>query len=209
MWFMVYDLLSSNYVVCLCVGQCSPPCPSCGVFSCRRGDKWACGTRRERGSDPAIPLQRLHQGVVGLSVEVQPVMHVLEVQVLVGGTGFLTLLAVRPPLVCRALQVVLVVHLHRAWQHIVHHHQPDVHASRLDTVEPVELGQQCSGVLVQVLRGAERKPGNRNIRGTSWLQMWTYIFYYTSIFYIIMRLSDLHVGVILWYCVSFPKVTPE
>lgn len=83
-------------------------------------------------------------------------MHVLEVQVLVGGGGFFPLLPGRPSLVGGSLQVVLVVHFDRARQDVVHDHQPDVDAPRLDAVQPVELGQQCAGVLVEVLRGEKR-----------------------------------------------------
>lgn len=100
---------------------------------------------------PAVSLQGLHQGIVGVSVEVEPFMHVLEVQVLVDGTGLLPLLPGGTSLVGGALQVVLVVHLDGARQHVVHHHQPDVDASGLDAVQTVELRQQCAWVLVQVL----------------------------------------------------------
>jgi len=100
---------------------------------------------------PAIPLQGLHEVVVGLRIEVQTLQHVLEVQVLVGGVGLLALLPRGPPLVGGALQVVHVVHPDGARQHVVHHHQPDVDAARLDAVQAVELGQQRARVLVQVL----------------------------------------------------------
>lgn len=79
---------------------------------------------------PTVSLQGLHEVVVGLRVKVEPVLvHVLEVQVLVGGGGFLPLLPRRPSLVGGSLQVVLVVHFDRAWQDVVHDHQPDVDAS--------------------------------------------------------------------------------
>lgn len=78
-------------------------------------------------------------------------MHVLEVQVFVGGTGLLSLLPGRPPLVGGSLQVVFVVHFDAARQHVVHHHQSDVDASGLDAVQAVELGQQRARILVQVL----------------------------------------------------------
>lgn len=43
------------------------------------------------------------------------------------------------PLVRGTLQVVLVVHLQSAWQHVVHHHDADGEAAALDAVEAVEL----------------------------------------------------------------------
>lgn len=56
-------------------------------------------------------------------------MHVLKVQVFIGGAGFLSLLSGRSSLIGRALQVVLVVHFYRARQDIVHYHEPNVDAS--------------------------------------------------------------------------------
>lgn len=78
-------------------------------------------------------------------------MHVLKVQVFVGRTGLLPLFPGCPSLVGGSLQVVFVVHLDGAGQHIVHHHQSDVDASRLDTVQAVKLRQQRARILVQVL----------------------------------------------------------
>lgn len=78
-------------------------------------------------------------------------MHVLEIQVLVGGTGLLPLFPGCPSLVGGPLQVIFVVHFDAARQHVVHHHQADVDASRLDAVQPVEFGQQRARILVQVL----------------------------------------------------------
>lgn len=78
-------------------------------------------------------------------------MHVLEVQVFVCGTGLLSLLPGGSSLVRGSLQIIFVVHLDRARQHIVHHHQSDVDASRLDTIQAVKLRQQRARVLVQVL----------------------------------------------------------
>lgn len=105
-----------------------------------------------QGTYPTVSLEGLHQVVVGLRVEVKPfLVHVLEIQVLVGGTGLLPLFPGCPPLVGGALQVILVVHFDAARQHVVHHHQSDVDASRLDAVESVELGQQRARILIQVL----------------------------------------------------------
>lgn len=102
---------------------------------------------------PAVSLEGLHQVVVGLRGEVKPFfVHVLEIQVFVSGTGLLPLLPGGPSLVGGPLQVILVVHFDAARQHVVHHHQPDVDASRLDAVESVELGQQRARILVEVLR---------------------------------------------------------
>lgn len=42
------------------------------------------------------------------------------------------------------------MHAHGAGQQVVHHHDPDVLAPGLHAVQPVELGQQGAGVLVQV-----------------------------------------------------------
>lgn len=78
-------------------------------------------------------------------------MHVLEIQVLVRGTGLVPLFPGCPSLVGGPLQVIFVVHFDAARQHVVHHHQADVDASRLDAVQPVELGQQRARILVQVL----------------------------------------------------------
>lgn len=83
-------------------------------------------------------------------------MHVLEVQIFVGGTGLLSLFPGRSSLVGGSLQVVLVVHFDGARQHVVHHHQPDVDAPGLDAVESVELGQQRAWILVQVLSSERR-----------------------------------------------------
>lgn len=78
-------------------------------------------------------------------------MHVLEVQVFVCGTRLFSLFPGRLSLVGGSLQVVFVVHLDGARQHVVHHHQSDVDASGLDAVESIEFGQQCARVLVQIL----------------------------------------------------------
>lgn len=75
-------------------------------------------------------------------------MHVLEVQVLVGGAALLPLLARGSALVSGALQVVLVVHLHGPREHVVHDHHARVCPSGLHTVQPVELGQKCPWVLI-------------------------------------------------------------
>lgn len=110
-----------------------------------------------RKTYPTVSLEGLHQVVVGLRVEVKPfVVHVLEVQVLVGGTGLVSLFPGCPPLVGGPLQVIFVVHFDAAWQYVVHHHQSDVDASRLDAVQPVELGQQRARILVQVLPSQRR-----------------------------------------------------
>ena len=90
---------------------------------------------------PTVSLQGLHQGVVSLGIKVQALVHLLEVQVLEGGRGLQSLLAVGPALVRGALQVVLVVHLERAREHVVHDHHADVHPAAVDVVEAVELGQ--------------------------------------------------------------------
>lgn len=101
---------------------------------------------------PTVSLQGLHQVVVRLCVKVKPLLvHVLEVQVFVRRTGFLPLLPGRSPLVGGPLQVVFVVHFEGARQHVVHHHQSDVDAARLDAVQAVKLGQQRAWILVQVL----------------------------------------------------------
>lgn len=78
-------------------------------------------------------------------------MHVLEVQIFVGRTSLLSLFPGCPSLVGGSLQVIFVVHFDGARQHVVHHHQADVDATRLDAVQSVELGQQCAWILVQVL----------------------------------------------------------
>lgn len=78
-------------------------------------------------------------------------MHVLEVQIFVGGTRLLSLFPGRSSLVGGSFQVVLVVHFDRARQDIVHNHQSDVDASRLDAVQSIELGQQRAWILVKVL----------------------------------------------------------
>lgn len=78
-------------------------------------------------------------------------MHVLEVQIFIGGTRLLSLFPGRSSLVGGSFQVVLVMHFDGAWQHVVHHHQSDVDASRLDAVQSVELGKQRAWILVQVL----------------------------------------------------------
>lgn len=106
---------------------------------------------------PTVSLQGFHEVVVGLCVKVEPfLMHVLKVQVFVGGGGFLPLFPGCPSLVGGSLKVVLIVHFDWARQDVVHDHQPDVDASWLDAVQPVELGQECTRILVQVLRGEKR-----------------------------------------------------
>lgn len=88
----------------------------------------------------------------------QAVVHLLEVQVLEGGRGLGALLPRGAALVRGALQVVLVVHLQGARQHVVHHHDADGEAAALDAVEAVELWQQRPRVLVQILqRGGRQK----------------------------------------------------
>lgn len=101
---------------------------------------------------PTVPLQSLHQSAVSVWVEVQAIMRFLEVQIFVSGRRLGTLLARGAALVGGALQVVLVVHLHSPRQHIVHHYQTDGNATTLDAVKTVELGQQCPGVLIQILQ---------------------------------------------------------
>lgn len=78
-------------------------------------------------------------------------MHVLKVQIFVGRTSLLSLFPGCPSLVGGSLQVVLVVHFDGARQDIVHYHQSDVDASRLDAVQSIELGQQRAWILVKVL----------------------------------------------------------
>lgn len=79
-------------------------------------------------------------------------MHLLEVQVFERGRGLEPFFARGAPLVRGTLQVVLVVHLHGARQHVVHHHHADGDAAALDAVEAVELGQQRPRVLIEVLQ---------------------------------------------------------
>lgn len=101
---------------------------------------------------PTVSLQRLHEIVVRLCVKVKSVIvHVLKVQVFVGRGRLLFLFPGRSPLISGTLQVVFVVHFDRARQHVVHHHQSDVDASGLDTVQAVKLGKQSARILVQVL----------------------------------------------------------
>lgn len=97
---------------------------------------------------PTVPLQSLHHGIVGVGIKVQTLVHLLEVQVFEGGGGLESLFAWRSPLVGGAFQVVLVVHLHGPWQHIVHHHHTDSGATELDAVQTVELWKQRSRILV-------------------------------------------------------------
>lgn len=78
-------------------------------------------------------------------------MHVLEVKVFVSGTRLFPLLSGSPPLVRGAFQVVFVVHLDGTGQDIVHHHQADIDAPRLHTVQSVKLGQEGPRILVQIL----------------------------------------------------------
>lgn len=102
----------------------------------------------------AVPLQGLNQGAIGVSVQHQPVLQILqEVQVLEGRPGLLPLLLGGPALVRGALQVVLEVHADGAGQHVVHHHHANVLPARLHTVQPKEFGQKGPGVLVQILGG--------------------------------------------------------
>lgn len=101
---------------------------------------------------PTVSLQGLHKIVVRLCVEVKPLLvHVLEVQVFVGRTGFFPFFPGRSPLVRGSFQIIFVVHFDRARQDVVHHHQSDVYATGLDAVQAVKLWQQCSWILVQVL----------------------------------------------------------
>lgn len=101
---------------------------------------------------PAVPLQGLNQGTVGVRVKVQALVHLLKVQVFERGRGFGALLPRGAALVRGPLQVVLVVHLHGARQHVVHHHHADGDAAALDAVKAVELRQQCPRVLIQILQ---------------------------------------------------------
>lgn len=98
---------------------------------------------------PTVSLQGLHKIVVRLCVKVQSLlMHVLKVQIFVGGTGLLSLLPGRSSFIGGSLQVVFVVHFDRARQHVVHHHQSDVDPSRLDAVQAIKLRQQRTRILV-------------------------------------------------------------
>lgn len=76
-------------------------------------------------------------------------MH--QVQVFIGGKALHSLLWRSTTFVRGALQVVFEVHGHSAWQQVVHYHKADVLPSSLNAVEPIELWQQCTLVLVQVL----------------------------------------------------------
>lgn len=114
--------------------------------------KPVCERNIHKTTYPTVSLQSLHEVVVSLCVKVKPLLvHVLKVQVFVGRTGLLSLFPGRSSLIGGSLQVVFVVHFDRARQHIVHHHQSDVDASRLDAVQAVKLGKQSAWILVQVL----------------------------------------------------------
>ena len=113
---------------------------------------------------PAVPLQCLHQGVVRVAVKVQPLVHLLEVQVFEGGGGLGAFLARGASLAGRAFQVVLVVHPHLSRQHVVHDDHADVDAGTLDAVQAVELGKQGPGVLVQVLEWRDAMNGGQTFR---------------------------------------------
>lgn len=89
-----------------------------------------------------VPVDGLANRVVLVALHQNPLRPVLhEIQVFECGHGLVPLLCRRPPLVGGALQVVLEVHAHGARQQVVHDHDADVLAGRLDAVEPVELWQ--------------------------------------------------------------------
>lgn len=88
-----------------------------------------------------VSVEGLANSVVLVALHQNPLGHVLhEIQVLERGHGLFSLLRRRPPLVGGALQVVLDVHPYGTGQQVVHDHDADVLACRLDAVEPVELG---------------------------------------------------------------------
>lgn len=89
-----------------------------------------------------VSVDGLANRVVLVALHQNPLRHALhEIQVLERGHGLVSLFRRRPPLVGGALQVVLEVHPHSAGQQVVHDHDADVLAGRLDAVEPVELGE--------------------------------------------------------------------
>lgn len=104
------------------------------------------------GTYPTIPLQGLHQGIVGVRVKVQALMHLLKVQIFERGRGLGALFTRGAALVGGALQIILVVHLHGTWQHIVHHHHTDGGAAALDAVKTIKLWQERPRVLIQILQ---------------------------------------------------------
>lgn len=85
--------------------------------------------KNDNATYPTVSLQGFHEVVVGLRVKVETLLvHVLKVQVFVGGGGLLPLFSGRPSLVGGSFEVVLVVHFDRARQDVVHDHEPDVDA---------------------------------------------------------------------------------
>lgn len=88
-----------------------------------------------------VPLNSLAQSIVVVRFQQQTVRQVLdEVQVFVNGDGLFSLLRGSSSLIGGALQVVFEVHGDIPGQKIVHHYNTDILSSRLNAIQPVELG---------------------------------------------------------------------
>lgn len=89
----------------------------------------------------AVPLYSLTQSIVVVCFQQQAIRHILDkVQVFVRRNSLFPLFRGSPSLIGGAFQVVLNMHGDYPRKKIVHHHNADILAACLDTVQAVELG---------------------------------------------------------------------